>query len=81
MLIHTHQLPYWDILKRDPSPWGESFLQIFEYGVCDKGYWTYERIVLQHEDCNEILKDINTGIDFIFLFDHTCRNDRGNKTG
>ena len=53
------------------------FCQKFECGARSERYWTYDRMVLKIEDCTDILKDIHPGIDFIFLFDHPCRNYRG----
>ena len=51
------------------------FLQEFEYGESDEGYWNYDQIFLQIEDCTIILKSIHLGIDFIFLFDYSCGHD------
>ena len=36
-------------------------------------------MVLQLEDCTNVLKAIHPGIDFIFLFDRPCGHDRGRK--
>ena len=38
-------------------------------------------MVLKLEDCFNILKALHPGIDFIFLFDHSCGHDRGRKYG
>ena len=51
------------------------FLQDFEYGESDEGYWNYDQIFLQIEDFTIILKSIYLGIDFIFLFDYSCGHD------
>ena len=56
-----------------------NFCQEFEYSVSSEGYWTYDRMVLKLEDCTKIIKALHTGIDFIFIFDHTCGHDRGIK--
>ena len=34
-------------------------------------------MVIKLEECINILKAIHPGIDLIFLFDHSCGNDRG----
>ena len=53
------------------------FFLFFEYGASSEGYWTYDRMFLQLEDCNNILKYLHLGIYFMFLFDHPCGHDRG----
>ena len=53
--------------------------QVFECGASYEGYWTYDLMFLKLEDCTNILKYIHPGIDFIFLFDHPCGNDRGRE--
>ena len=55
--------------------------QEFEYSASDEGCFTYNRMVIQLEDCFNVLKAIHPGIDFIFLFDHSCGNYRGIKDG
>ena len=57
------------------------FCQQFEYGASAEGYWNYERMVIQLEDCADILKALHPGIDFVFLFDHSCGHDRGREDG
>ena len=36
-------------------------------------------MVLQLENCTDILKALHTRIDLIFLFDNPCGNDRGRE--
>ena len=38
-------------------------------------------MVLKLDYCVNILKDLYSGINFIFLFDHFCGHDRGRKVG
>ena len=44
--------------------------QEFEYGRIADQYLTYDRMILQLEDCTKILRDIYPVIDFTFIFDH-----------
>ena len=53
--------------------------QEFVYGEISQGYWTYDHMFLQLEDCTKILKALHTGIDFIFLFDNPCGHVRGRE--
>lgn len=53
----------------------------FEYGATAEGYWTYDRMVLQLEDCADVLKSLHPEFDFVFLFDHSCGHDRGRDDG
>lgn len=53
----------------------------FEYGATAEGYWTYDRMVLQLEDCADVLKALHPEFDFVFLFDHSCGHDRGRDDG
>ena len=56
-----------------------TFYQYFECGESAEVYWTYDLLVIKLEDCTNILKDLNPGIDFIFLFDHSCGRYRGRE--
>ena len=53
----------------------------FEYGATAEGYWTYDRMVLQLEDCADVLKALHPEFDIVFLFDHSCGHDRGREDG
>jgi transposase len=54
-----------------------NFVQYFEYGKENEGYWTYDYMVLQLEDCVDVLKvAFGDRYDFLFLFDHSCGHDR-----
>jgi hypothetical protein len=48
----------------------------FEYGVSKEGFWTYDRMVLQLEDCIDVLQGLHPQYDYVFLFDHLCGHDR-----
>ena len=69
IMAHTHKEPITMVIN--------IFFQYFEYGASDKLFWTYESMVLKLEDYYDILKAIHPGIYFIFLFDYSCRRDRG----
>ena len=53
------------------------FSRKLEYGNSKDGYWSYEDMVLQLEDCVDVLKAINGDkYDYCFLFDHSNGHDR-----
>ena len=60
---------------------GSPFVVEFEYGVNTEGYWTYDHMVLQMEDCSDVLNTLHPEFDFIFLFDHSCGHDRKRPDG
>ena len=68
ILGHTHKQPI--IMERI------TFCQDFEYGTSAKLYWIYDWMVLQLDDCIEILMSLHPSIYFIFLFDHPRGHDR-----
>jgi hypothetical protein len=47
------------------------FVRYLEIGVNNKGWWDYNQMVLQLEDCVDCLKTLYPAIDFVFLFDHS----------
>ena len=64
------------------APLTESpFVREFEYGVNAQGYWSYEHMVMQLEDCIDCLKVVYPEIDFVFLLDHSCDHDRQREDG
>ena len=63
--------------KLNASP----FTRELEYGVNHDGYWRYEDMVLQMEDCRDILVHMFPDYDFIFLFDHSNGHDRLQPNG
>jgi len=57
------------------------FVVEFEFGINNDGYWCYDRMVLQLEDCVDALKTIYPQFDFLFLFDHSCGHDKQRPDG
>ena len=57
------------------------FVVEFEYGINAEGYWTYDHMVLQLEDCVDVIKVLYPDYDYIFLFDHSCGHDRKRPDG
>jgi hypothetical protein len=54
------------------------FMTEFEYGVAGQGYWDYNHMVLQMEDCIDVLRLLR-GVqkyDFQFLYDHSSGHDK-----
>jgi hypothetical protein len=52
----------------DNSP----FVLQFKYGANNQGYYKYGHMVLQIEDCIDVVKVLWPDFDFLFLFDHSC---------
>jgi hypothetical protein len=52
------------------------FVIEFEYGASNQGYWTYDRMVLQLDDCVDCLKIIFPAFDFLFILDHSSGHDK-----
>jgi hypothetical protein len=66
----------------DKKPLASSpFVVEFEYGINTEGYWTYDHMVLQMEDCADVLNVLHPEYDYIFLFDHSCGHDRKRPDG
>ena len=57
------------------------FVTELEYGQNKEGYWSYYQMVLQLEDCIDVLKWAYPDFDFIFLFDHSNGHDRFQPDG
>jgi hypothetical protein len=57
------------------------FVVEFEYGINTEGYWTYDHMVLQMEDCADVVTVLYPEYDYIFLFDHSCGHDRKRPDG
>ena len=53
----------------------------FEYGANNEGYWSYEHMVLQMEDCLDVMRVLNPEVDVLLLFDHSCGHDRQREDG
>jgi hypothetical protein len=54
------------------------FVVEFEYGSGEsgKGYWNYDHLVVQLEDCVDVLKTLYPDHEFLFQFDHSSGHDR-----
>jgi hypothetical protein len=61
----------------DNSP----FVLKFKYGANNQGYWKYDHMVLQIENCIDVLKNLWLQLDYVFLFDHSCGHDRRRPGG
>ena len=57
------------------------FVIKFEYGVQGEGYWNYDAMSVQFEDCIDCMKVLHPQYDIIFLFDHSCGHDRKRPDG
>mmetsp|Transcript_26808 Transcript_26808/g.33053 ORF Transcript_26808/g.33053 Transcript_26808/m.33053 type:complete len:391 (+) Transcript_26808:1059-2231(+) len=58
-----------------------TFVSELEYGSNKEGYWTYDNMVLQLEDCIDCIKCLYPDYDFMFLFDHSNGHDRLQPNG
>ena len=69
--------------KPDKEPLKDSpFYRELEYGAALDGYWTYEHMSLQLEDCCDVLRALyGYDYDLAFLFDHSCGHDRKRADG
>jgi hypothetical protein len=61
----------------EPSP----FIVEFKYGANAEGYWTYDHMVLQFEDCVDVLMVLYPENEYMFHFDHSCDHDRKRPDG
>ena len=52
------------------------FVIEFSDGANEQGYWNYERMVTQLEDCIDCLTVLYPEYDFLFLFDRSCGHDK-----
>jgi hypothetical protein len=57
------------------------FVREFEYGQNNDGYWSYKHMVLQIEDCIDVLKVLFPNFDVLLLFEHSCGHDRQQEHG
>jgi hypothetical protein len=57
------------------------FIIEFSYGVQEQGYWNYEHMVIQLEDCMDCLIALYPEFDYLFLFDHSCGHDKQREDG
>jgi hypothetical protein len=57
------------------------FVKFFELGANNEGYWGYNHMVLQLEDCVDCLKVVCPDFDFVFLFDHSSGHSKKRHGG
>jgi hypothetical protein len=59
------------------------FVTEFEYGVSGQGYWDYNHMVLQMEDCIDVLHMLHglDRYDYMFLYDHSSGHDKQQPDG
>ena len=57
------------------------FVKEFEYGSNFDGYWTYDQMILQLEDCIDVLKVAFPGFQYLLIFDHSNGHDRMRPNG
>ena len=53
------------------------FVHTFDYGSSQEGYWGYDHIIIQFEDCIDVLcKLYGNQYEYVFYFDHSSGHDR-----
>ncbi len=57
------------------------FIRTFEYGADGEGYWNYNHMVMQLEDCADVLQHLYPRFDYLFLFDHSSGHDKQREDG
>jgi hypothetical protein len=57
------------------------FVREFEYGANNEGYWSYEHMVLQMEDCLDAMRVLNPEVDVLLLLDHSCGHNWQRENG
>ena len=63
--------------KAEKEPLKESpFIIEFEYGANNEGYWTYDNMVLQLDDCVDCLNYLYPNYEFLFMLDHSSGHDK-----
>jgi hypothetical protein len=56
-------------------------LHTFEYGADSDGYWNYNHMVLQLEDCVNVIMHLYPEYEYLFLFDHSSCHDKQTEDG
>ena len=57
------------------------FVRTFEYGADNDGYRNYNHMVLQLEDCVDVLQHLFPQYEYLFLFDHSSGHDKQREDG
>ena len=52
------------------------FLVWFNYGASKDGYWSYEHLVCQLEDCQDVMRSLYPNLDVRYNVDHSCGHDK-----
>ena len=66
----VHGTTYKKAITKDP------FVMEFQYGAAKEGYWSYEHLVCQLEDCMDVMQTLFPDFDVKFNVDHSCGHDR-----
>ena len=57
----------------------------FEYGANNEGYWRYEHMCMQLEDCTDVLKvmmeDWGQEYDIVYMLDHSQNHNKNKPNG
>ena len=57
------------------------FVRSLDYGANTDGYWSYDHMIIQLEDCIDVLQYLHPEFDFMFIFDHSNGHDRLQSDG
>ena len=70
-------------IKKEFTVKDNPFVRSFLYGANKEGYWTYDHLITQLEDCMDMLHTLydSTKYEFQFLVDHSCGHDRQRPDG
>ena len=49
--------------------------------VGPQGYWNYDHMVVQMEDCIDVMTVLFPSYDYLFLFDHSCGHEKQREDG
>ena len=68
--------------EKNKAPLKESpFVRYLGYGAEKDGYWNYEHMVVQLEDCIDCVKHLYPQFDFVFELDHSSGHARERPDG
>ena len=56
-------------------------MKTFDYGINQEGYWSYNHMITQLEDCIDCLKVLYGGYDYVFFFDHSSGHSKKRREG
>jgi hypothetical protein len=57
------------------------FVRYLEYGKGKDGYWSYNHMVLQLEDCTNVFKALYPQFDIVYELDHSSGHDKEKAHG